>query len=101
MLGNEKKLRKLVRDELIQDAEAYGDDRRSPIVERAEARALSETELMPTEPVTVVLSEKGWVRSAKGHDIDATGLSYKAGDGFKAAAPGRSNQFAVYRLNWT
>jgi topoisomerase-4 subunit A len=96
LLGNEKKLRKLVRDELIQDAEAYGDDRRSPIVERAEARALSETELMPTEPVTVVLSEKGWVRSAKGHDIDATGLSYKAGDGFKAAAPGRSNQFAVF-----
>ncbi|RRW47876.1 DNA topoisomerase IV subunit A [Pseudomonas luteola] len=96
LLGSDKKLRKLVRDELIQDAEAYGDERRSPIVERAEARALSETELMPTEPVTVVLSEKGWVRSAKGHDIDATGLSYKAGDGFKAAAPGRSNQFAVF-----
>lgn len=96
LLGSDKKLRKLVRDELIQDAEAYGDERRSPIVERVEARALSETELMPTEPVTVVLSEKGWVRSAKGHDIDATGLSYKAGDGFKAAAPGRSNQFAVF-----
>lgn len=96
LLGSDKKLRKLVRDELTQDAEAYGDERRSPIVERAEARALSETELMPTEPVTVVLSEKGWVRSAKGHDIDATGLSYKAGDGFKAAAPGRSNQFAVF-----
>ncbi|WP_312270519.1 DNA topoisomerase IV subunit A [Pseudomonas sp.] len=96
LLGSDKKLRKLVRDELIQDAEAYGDERRSPIVERAEARALSETELMPTEPVTVVLSEKGWVRSAKGHDIDATGLSYKAGDGFKAASPGRSNQFAVF-----
>ncbi|WP_295486802.1 DNA topoisomerase IV subunit A [uncultured Pseudomonas sp.] len=95
LLGSEAKLRKLVRSELIKDAETYGDARRSPIVERAEAKALSETELMPTEPVTVVLSEKGWVRCAKGHDIDATGLSYKAGDGFKAAAAGRSNQFAV------
>ncbi|MFJ3052313.1 DNA topoisomerase IV subunit A [Pseudomonas nitroreducens] len=96
ILGSNAKLRKLVRDELIADAETYGDNRRSPIVARAEARALSETELMPTEPVTVVLSEKGWVRCAKGHDIDATGLSYKAGDGFKAAAPGRSNQYAVF-----
>ena len=95
LLGSDAKLRKLVRSELIKDAENYGDDRRSPSVERAEAKALSENELMPTEPVTVVLSEKGWVRCAKGHDIDATGLSYKAGDGFKAAAAGRSNQFAV------
>ncbi|GLH35163.1 MULTISPECIES: DNA topoisomerase IV subunit A [Pseudomonas] len=95
LLGSDAKLRKLVRSELIKDAETYGDDRRSPIVARAEAKALSENELMPTEPVTVVLSEKGWVRCAKGHDIDATGLSYKAGDGFKAAAAGRSNQFAV------
>ncbi|QHF01500.1 DNA topoisomerase IV subunit A [Pseudomonas asturiensis] len=96
LLGSESKLRKLVRSELIADAETYGDDRRSPIVARAEAKALSENELMPTEPVTVVLSEKGWVRCAKGHDIDATGLSYKAGDGFKTSAIGRSNQFAVF-----
>jgi len=96
LLGSDKKLRNLVRDELIKDAETYGDARRSPIVARAEAKALSETELMPTEPVTVVLSEKGWVRQAKGHDVDPTGLSYKAGDGFKAAAQGRSNQFAVF-----
>ncbi len=96
LLGSETKLRKLVRSELIKDAETYGDDRRSPIVARAEAKALSENELMPTEPVTVVLSEKGWVRCAKGHDIDATGLSYKAGDGFKTAAMGRSNQFSVF-----
>ena len=96
LLGSEAKLKKLVRDEIIKDAETYGDDRRSPIVARAEARALSETELLPTEPVTVVISEKGWVRCGKGHDIDATGLSYKAGDGFKAAAPGRSNQYAVF-----
>jgi len=96
LLGSDKKLRGLVRDELLKDAETYGDARRSPIVERAEAKALSETELMPTEPITVVLSEKGWVRQAKGHDVDPTGLSYKAGDGFKAAALGRSNQFAVF-----
>ncbi len=96
LLGSEAKLKKLVREEIIADAGTYGDDRRSPIVARAEARALSETELLPTEPVTVVVSEKGWVRCAKGHDIDATGLSYKAGDGFKVAAPGRSNQYAVF-----
>lgn len=96
LLGSEAKLKKLVRDEIIKDAETYGDDRRSPIVARSEAKALSETELMPTEPVTVVISEKGWVRCAKGHDIDATGLSYKAGDGFKTSAPGRSNQYAVF-----
>lgn len=96
LLGSEAKLKKLVRKELLADAETYGDPRRSPIVERTEARALSETELMPTEPVTVVLSEKGWVRCAKGHDIDAAALSYKAGDNFKAAAQGKSNQYAVF-----
>ncbi len=96
LLGSDAKLKKLVRKELLEDAETYGDDRRSPIVARAEARALTENELLPSEPVTVVISEKGWARCAKGHDIDATGLSYKAGDGFKAAAPGRSNQYAVF-----
>src|SRR3990167_5680496 len=96
LLGSETKLRKLVRTELLADAETYGDTRRSPIVSRSEAKALSETELMPTELVTVVLSEKGWVRCGKSHDIDATGLSYKAGDGYKIGAPGRSNQFAVF-----
>ncbi len=96
LLGSEAKLKKLVRKELLADAETYGDDRRSPIVARAEARALSENELLPSEPVTVVISEKGWARCAKGHDIDATGLSYKAGDGFRAAAAGRSNQYAVF-----
>ncbi|MDH0424684.1 DNA topoisomerase IV subunit A [Stutzerimonas stutzeri] len=96
LLGSEAKLKKLVRKELLEDAETYGDDRRSPIVERAEARALTENELLPSEPVTVVISEKGWARCAKGHDIDAGGLSYKAGDNFKAAAAGRSNQHAVF-----
>ena len=96
LLGSEAKLKKLVRKELIEDAKTYGDERRSPLVERGEARALSETDLVPAEPVTVVMSEQGWVRSARGHEIDPTGLSYKAGDGFKQAVQGRSNQFVVF-----
>jgi topoisomerase-4 subunit A len=96
ILGSEKKLTKLIRDELLADAEKYGDERRSPIVMRGEAKALSEKELLPSEPVTVVLSEKGWVRCAKGHDVDGNALSYKAGDAFKALASGRSNQLAVF-----
>ncbi|MBC8649148.1 DNA topoisomerase IV subunit A [Pseudomonas sp. MTM4] len=96
LLGSEAKLKKLVRKELLEDAETYGDDHRSPIVARAEAKALSENELLPSEPITVVISEKGWARCAKGHDIDATGLSYKAGDGFRASSVGRSNQYAVF-----
>jgi topoisomerase-4 subunit A len=96
LLGSEKKLKNLVRSELLADAKTYGDDRRSPIIARSEARALSETELLPSEPVTVVLSEKGWVRCAKGHEVDASALSYKAGDGYKTGAPGRSNQYAVF-----
>lgn len=96
LLGSETRLKGLVRQELISDAEQYGDARRSPLVARREARALSESDLLPTELVTVVLSEKGWVRCAKGHDVDAAGLSYKAGDAFKTAAPGRSNQQAVF-----
>ena len=95
LLGSETKLKNLVRKELIADAKTYGDDRRSPLIERGEAKALSETDLLPTEPVTVVMSEQGWVRSAKGHDIDPSALSYKAGDGFKQAVQGRSNQFVV------
>uniref|UniRef100_UPI0040475DF0 DNA gyrase C-terminal beta-propeller domain-containing protein n=1 Tax=Rheinheimera sp. TaxID=1869214 RepID=UPI0040475DF0 len=96
ILGSEKKLTKLIRDELLADAEKYGDERRSPLVQREEAKALSEKELLPSEPVTVVLSEKGWVRCAKGHDVDGNALSYKAGDAFKALASGRSNQHAVF-----
>ncbi|MBV2128962.1 DNA topoisomerase IV subunit A [Arsukibacterium indicum] len=96
ILGSEKKLTKLIRDELLADAEKYGDERRSPLVTRDEAKALSEKELLPSEPVTVVLSEKGWVRCAKGHDVDGNALSYKAGDAFKAMASGRSNQQAVF-----
>ncbi|WP_440995252.1 DNA topoisomerase IV subunit A [Arhodomonas sp. SL1] len=95
-LGSAERLTALIQDELREDAEKYGDERRSPLVERASARALSETELVPSEPVTVVLSQKGWVRSAKGHEVDPERLSYKAGDGFQDAAAGRSNQLAVF-----
>jgi topoisomerase-4 subunit A len=95
-LGNETELKGLVRAEIIADAETYGDDRRSPLVTRSEAKALSESELLPSEPVTVVLSDKGWVRSAKGHDVDGASLSYKSGDSFKTAVNGRSNQNAVF-----
>jgi len=95
ILGSERRLKTLIKKELLAAAEEYGDDRRSPIIARAEAKAFSEEELAPAEPVTVVLSEKGWIRAAKGHDIDATQLSYKAGDAFAFAALGRSNQQAV------
>lgn len=96
ILGSESKLTKLIRTELLADAKKYGDDRRSPIVQREEAKALSEKELLPSEAVTVILSEKGWVRCAKGTDVDGNSLQYKAGDGFKSAASGRSNQYAAF-----
>ncbi len=96
ILGSKQRLRTLIRKEIEADAEKYGDARRSPIRERAPAEALDETDLAPSEPVTVVLSEKGWARAAKGHEIDPSGLSYKAGDGFLAAARLRSNQQAVF-----
>ncbi|HVS00838.1 MAG TPA: DNA topoisomerase IV subunit A [Thermoanaerobaculia bacterium] len=95
-LSSETRLRRRVREELEQDTKTFGDARRSPIVEREAAKALDESELMPTEPVTVVLSEKGWVRSGKGHELDPRELSYKAGDAFLQAARGRSNQQAVF-----
>ena len=82
--------------ELQADADAFGDDRRSPLREREEAKAMSEHDMLPSEPVTIVLSQSGWVRSAKGHDIDAPGLNYKAGDSFKAAVKGKSNQPVVF-----
>jgi len=96
ILGSESKLTKLIRAELQADAKKYGDERRSPIVQREEAKALSEKELLPSEAVTVILSEKGWVRCAKGHDVDGNSLQDKAGDGFKSAASGRSNQYAAF-----
>ncbi|PIE43907.1 MAG: DNA topoisomerase IV subunit A [Gammaproteobacteria bacterium] len=95
-LSSERRMKTLVKKELIADAEKYGDDRRSPIVSRAEAKAYSETDIVSSEPVTVVLSEKGWVRAAKGHDIDPQGLSYKAGDKFHLCSRGRSNQNVIF-----
>ncbi|HFF1655202.1 TPA: DNA topoisomerase IV subunit A [Providencia rettgeri] len=96
ILGSERRLNTLIRKEIQADAKAYGDDRRSPLQEREEAKAMSEHEILPSEPITVVLSDMGWVRSAKGHDIEPTNLNYKAGDGFKGAARGKSNQAAVF-----
>lgn len=96
ILDSEERLRELIKSELIEDAETYGDARRSPIIERGEAKAFSETELVSNDPVTVVLSDKGWVRAAKGHDIQPETLSYKAGDKFSMAAKGRNNQQAVF-----
>jgi topoisomerase-4 subunit A len=96
ILASKARLKRLVRDEIVADAERYGDDRRSKFVERAAAQAIAETELVASEPVTVVLSRSGWVRAAKGHDIDPRALSYKTGDEFRAAARGRSTQQAVF-----
>ena len=96
VLGSKKLLRKLVRDELEMDAEEFGDRRRSPIVEREAAKAMDAAALIPSEPVTIVLSEKGWVRAGKGHDLDPQGLQYKAGDAFLHSAKGRSNQNVVF-----
>ena len=96
LLASERRMKTLIKQEIVQDAETYGDDRRSPIVVRGAARALDETELMPSEALTVVLSSKGWVRAAKGHEIDPQSLSFKAGDGFQSAARGKSNQLAVF-----
>lgn len=95
ILGSDARLKTLIKKELRAVADSYGDDRRSPIVAREEAQAFSELDLMSADPITVVLSEKGWIRAAKGHEIDPTTLSYKSGDGFKLAARGRSNQPAV------
>ncbi len=96
LLGSAARLRTLIKKELMEDARNYGDERRSSIVERQEAQAFSEIELISTEPVTVVLSEKGWARAGKGHDLDPTSLQYKAGDSFKMAARGKSSQSAIF-----
>jgi len=95
-LGSKQRMKTLIRKELTADAEKYGDERRSPIVARDAAVAMDESELTPSEPVTVVLSEKGWVRSAKGHEIDPAELNYKAGDGFRQAVRLRSSQQAIF-----
>ena len=95
-LGSSAKLKSLIAAELKADIDKFGDDRRSPIVKREAAQAISETELIGADPMTVVLSQKGWVRAAKGHDIDSTTLSYKAGDDFLQDIRAKSNQNAVF-----
>jgi len=95
-LSSKQRMKTLVRKELQADAEEYGDNRRSPLVEREAAAAMDESELTPSEPATVVLSEKGWVRAAKGHEIDPASLSFKAGDGYRDAVRLRSNQTAIF-----
>jgi topoisomerase-4 subunit A len=96
VLKSAAKLKTLIKKEILEDAEAYGDKRRTVIVEREAAQAIDETQLVTAEPVTIVLSQRGWVRAAKGHDIDPLVLNYKSGDGFLAAALGRSNQQAMF-----
>jgi topoisomerase-4 subunit A len=95
-LGSERRLKRLVRDELLEDAETYGDARRSPLLEVVPAQALDATELSSAEPISVVLSERGWIRAAKGHEIDPSTLAYRSGDAFKAVARGRSNQNVLF-----
>ena len=96
LLKSATRLKTFIKNEIKTDAEKFGDARRSRLMEREEARAFSETELLSTEPVTIVLSERGWMRSAKGHDVDPRALQYKSGDGFKIAARGKSNQLAIF-----
>ena len=95
-LGSKQRLKTLISKELKVDAKAYGNKRKSPLVEREEAQAIDETKLIPTEDVSVILSSKGWVRAAKGHDIDPNSLNYRAEDSFKCSATGRSNQNTVF-----
>lgn len=96
LLGSEKRLKALIQKEIQDDTKRYADPRRCTLVERRPAQALDETSLTPSEPMVVVLSQKGWVRAAKGREIDATALNYKSGDAYLAQAQGRSNQSAVF-----
>ncbi len=95
-LKSRSRLTAMIKDELAALAQAHGDERRTAIVEREAAQALAESELVASEPVTVILSERGWARAAKGHEVDAEALSYRSGDRFLASAIGRSTQFAVF-----
>ncbi|MBI1451964.1 MULTISPECIES: DNA topoisomerase IV subunit A [Acinetobacter] len=97
-LANPESLKSLIINELKDDAKKFGDDRRSPIVQRAESHAINEQDMMPADPVTVVLSEAGWIRSAKGHEVDAENLNFRAGDQYLSHAQGKSNQ-RVYVLD--
>jgi len=96
ILDSKAKLKKLIRDELTADAKKFGDARRSPLVQRGAAQAIDETELVPSEPMTVVLSEKGWIRAAKGHDMDPSTLSYREGDALLGSVRARSTQQVAF-----
>jgi topoisomerase-4 subunit A len=96
LLGSERRMKTLIKKELKEDALAYGDDRRSPIIHRTAAQAMSESDLIPSEPITVILSKRGWIRAAKGHEVDATTMNYKSGDEYQSAARGRSNANAMF-----
>ena len=96
ILNSKARMNTLMKKEILAAAEEYGDDRRSKLIERTESKALTEKDLVPSEAITVVVSDKGWARCAKGHDIDATALNYKAGDNYLCSAKGRSNRPAVF-----
>ena len=96
LLKSATRLKTFIKNEIKADAEKFSDERRSQLIEREESKAFSETELLSTEPVTIVLSERGWMRAAKGHEVDPRSLQYKSGDSFKIAARGKSNQLAIF-----
>ncbi|OCH99417.1 DNA topoisomerase IV subunit A [Legionella jamestowniensis] len=96
ILASEKRLKTLVKNEIATDKKQFGDTRRSPLVERQDSQALKEEDVLPNEPITVVISQKGWVRAAKGYDINGRELSYKAGDDFKTQTNARSNQQVLF-----
>ncbi len=95
-LGSARRLKTLIRKEIEEDVENFGDDRRSPIIERQQAQALDQTALIPSDPVTIILSEKGWIKAAKGHEIVAEELNYRTGDAYRSSAMGKSNQLSVF-----
>ncbi len=94
-LGSRQRMKTLIKKELKEAVKKHGDERRSPIVSRDVAKAMKETDLVGSDPITVVLSEKGWIRAAKGHDVDASSLNYKAGDSFRASTQGKTNQIVA------
>lgn len=99
-LNNPDSLTSLIIDELNADIKEHGDKRRSPLVERETAQALKDTDFTPSEPVTVIVSQSGWIRSAKGHDLDVMNMNYRSGDSYLAHAQGKSNE-KVYLLDST
>ncbi len=96
ILGSKTQLKRLIRSELQEDLKLHGDKRKSPLIERSAAQTLQKTEIIPAEPMTVILSTRGWIRAAKGHDFDVSGLNFKAGDALKASVLGRSNQLVAF-----